>query len=211
MTQNDHEQAVGTDMEIEQDVEAEDSAEDQELTVDAADTPQDEGEENDPDVLRAQVQEVQDQAAEYLDGWQRARAEFVNYRRREDQRRKQTNQQIRCEVFKRLLPVLDDMERAFQTVPDDVKDDPWVEGLAMVGQKLLTALEKDGLSVMSTQAGDPFNPNVHEAVLCEPSVGYDDGQIIQVLQQGYRIDETVLRPALVRVSSGRIDPQSQDD
>ena len=117
MTQNDHEQTVETSTEIEGQLEAEESVKDQEPIVDARDAADDGGEEGEPaeldelDVLRAQLQETEEQAAEYLDGWQRARAEFANYRRREDQRRKQTDQLIRSQVFRQLLPVLDDMER----------------------------------------------------------------------------------------------------
>jgi molecular chaperone GrpE len=159
--------------------------------------------------VRAQLQEAEAKSAEYLDGWQRARAEFANYRRREEQRRQQVNQDIRASMLMRLLPVLDDLERAFLAIPEEAQGSPWVEGLALVGQKLQATLEKDGLSVMSIQLGDPFDPNYHEAVVCEPSAEYPEGQIVGLLQRGYKIGEDVLRPALVRVSSGLI--QETDD
>jgi len=171
----------------------------------AEEAPEEQGEGNELDVLQTQLAEAEAQRDEYLDGWQRARAEFANYRRREEQRRAQIDQEIRAAVIKRLLPVLDDMERAFQAVPADSLDSPWVEGLTLVGQKLQSTLEKEGLSAMSVEPGDRFDPSFHEAVLCEPSTEYAEGQIIQVLQQGYRLGKSVLRPALVRVSSGQVE------
>jgi len=142
----------------------------------AEEAPEEQGEGNELDVLQTQLAEAEAQRDEYLDGW-----------------------------LKRLLPVLDDMERAFQAVPADSLDSPWVEGLTLVGQKLQSTLEKEGLSAMSVEPGDRFDPSFHEAVLCEPSTEYAEGQIIQVLQQGYRLGKSVLRPALVRVSSGQVE------
>jgi molecular chaperone GrpE len=143
------------------------------------------------------------QAQEYLDGWQRARAEFANYRRREEQRRKQSVADIASRVLGRFLPVLDDLERALASVPPEVRDNPWVEGLSMVAQKMLSGMEKEGVAVMPVELGDAFDPNLHMAVLHLPCDDYDEGQISMVLQRGYTIGERVLRPAMVQVSSGR--------
>ena len=142
------------------------------------------------------------QAQEYLDGWQRARAEFANYRRREEQRRKQSEDDIAARVLGRFLPVLDDLERAFASVPPEVRDNPWVEGLAMVAQKMMSGMEKEGVAVMPIELGDAFDPNVHMAVLHLPCDDYAEGQISMVLQRGYTMGDRVLRPAMVQVSSG---------
>ena len=159
--------------------------------------------------LRAQLEQIQTKSNEYLDGWQRARAEFTNYRRREEQRWKRMNEEARSRFLLRLLPVLDDLGRAFEAVPEDTRGSSWAKGLSLVGHKLRTVLEKEGLSVMSVQPGDAFDPNYHGAVLWEPSEEFEEGEIVQVLQQGYELDESVLRPALVRVSSGRRDEESE--
>ena len=143
------------------------------------------------------------QAQEYLDGWQRARAEFANYRRREELRREQSAVDIAGRVLGRLLPVLDDLDRALASVPPEVRDNPWTEGLAMVAQKMLGAMEKEGVAVMPIELGDAFDPKVHMAVLHLPCDDYDEGQISMVLQRGYTIGERVLRPAMVQVSSGK--------
>ena len=155
--------------------------------------------------LEEALAQAQAQAAEYLDGWQRARAEFANYRRREEQRREHAASEIAARVVGHFLPVLDDLERAFLTVPDPVRDTPWLDGLALVGQKMLAGMEKEGVAVMPTQEGDDFDPNFHMAVLHVPCADYDEGKIAMVLQRGYTIGERVLRPAMVQVSSGRIE------
>lgn len=154
------------------------------------------------DRLRAELEEAQAQAQEYLDGWQRARAEFANYRRREEQRRQQLEDAINGRVLSTLLPVMDDLDRAFQAVPQDVCESAWIKGLAMVGDKLQSTLEKAGVAAMDIRPGDRFDPNYHQAVFHGPSAEYDEGQIVEVFQRGYTLDEMVLRPAMVYVSSG---------
>lgn len=162
-------------------------------------------EEQEVEEPKVTLEEAQAQATEYLDGWQRARAEFANYRRREEQRREHAASEIAARVVGHFLPVLDDLERAFSTVPDPVRDTPWLDGLALVGQKMLAGMEKEGVAVMPTQEGDDFDPNFHMAVLHVPCADYDEGKIAMVLQRGYTIGERVLRPAMVQVSSGRIE------
>lgn len=164
-----------------------------------------EGEIDESAALQQQLAEAQAKVNEYLDGWQRSRAEFANYRRREEARRKQMNLEIKSRLMLNLLPVLDDLDRAFDAIPEEACDSSWIQGLCLVDHKLQGALERDGLSVIPVQPGDAFDPNYHEAVMHEPSEEYEAGQIVQVAQQGYKLDEMVLRPALVSVSSGKPD------
>jgi molecular chaperone GrpE len=155
--------------------------------------------------LEEALAEARAQAEEYLDGWQRARAEFANYRRREELRREQFADEIAERVLSHFLPVLDDLERAFSAVPPEVQDHSWVKGLSLVAQKMLTGMENEGVAAMPVELGDAFDPNLHMAVLHIPCADYDEGQIAMVLQRGYTIGERerVLRPAMVQVSSGR--------
>jgi molecular chaperone GrpE len=152
--------------------------------------------------LREQLAATEAQATEYLDGWQRSRAEFINYRRREEQRRQQMEEEVRGRVLARVLGVLDDMQRAFQAVPEEVRDTPWVNGLALVGHELETVLEKEGVSAMPVGPGDTFDPAFHEAVTHEPSKEFAEGKVVAVVRRGHTLNGAVLRPALVRVSSG---------
>jgi molecular chaperone GrpE len=152
--------------------------------------------------LTEELEGARAQAAEYLDGWQRARAEFANYRRRQEQQHKQQSIAVQSRLLTQLLPVIDDLERAFEAVPEALADDAWVGGILMVRSKWLSALERLGLSEVPAAPGDPFDPNCHEALTHEPSNEYGEGTVIQVVQRGYQFDARVLRPALVRVSSG---------
>ena len=96
-------------------------------------------------------------------------------------------------------------DRAFDAIPEEARDSSWVQGLSLVDQKLQGVLQRDGLSVIEVEPGDAFDPNYHEAIMREPSEQFESGQIVQVAQQGYKLDAMVLRPALVSVSSGKPD------
>ena len=157
--------------------------------------------------LAAQAQEAQAereqltaQAAENLDGWQRARAEFANYKRRVEAERTELAASAGAEALKRVLPAVDDFERAMQTRPDDLNDHPWVNGVLMVQRKLNAALEQSGITPIATSPGDTFDPNVHEAITHEDSDQFTSEQIIGEVQRGYKIGDRVLRPAMVRVA-----------
>ncbi len=158
--------------------------------------------------LRSKLEEAEAKAAEYLDGWQRSRAEFINFKRRQEQLQQTLRQRVTSELFESLLAVLDDHERAFAAIPEGWNEHEWVKGLTLVGKKLQSTLEKEGLSVMEVKPGDLFDPYYHQALLYEPNEKYEAGQIVEVLQKGYVFGETVLRPAIVRVSSGK--PQPMD-
>ena len=157
--------------------------------------------------LSTQLQEAQTerddlkaQATENLEGWQRARAEFANYKRRVEAERTELASSAGAEALKRVLPAVDDFERAMQTLPDELNDSPWVNGVLMVQRKLNAALEQSGITPMVTTPGDTFDPNVHEAITHEDSDQFDSEQIIGEVQRGYKIGDRVLRPAMVRVA-----------
>ena len=197
---------IAVDQELHSSPECPDESTQEEPEAQGSETAQ-EGEEpqeepSEIDRLRAELEQAQAQAQEYLDGWQRARAEFANYRRREEQRRQQLEDAIGGRVLSSLLPVVDDLDRAFQVVPQDVCESPWVKGLEMVGDKLQSTMQKAGVAAMDIQPGDCFDPNYHQAVFHGPSAEYDEGQIVEIFQRGYTLGEMVLRPAMVYVSSG---------
>src|SRR5512143_1643810 len=98
------------------------------------------------------------------------------------------------------MPAVDDFERAMQTRPDDLKDNPWVSGVSMVQRKLSAALEQSGITPIVTNPGDAFDPNVHEAITHEDSEQFGSEQIIGEVQRGYKIGDRILRPAMVRVA-----------
>jgi len=151
-------------------------------------------------LLQEKLSQTQAQAQEYLDGWQRSRAEFANYKHRIERDRELMQQEAVIRVVTRYLPVLDDLERALQNQPQEGEGAAWAQGIELIYRKMLTALEADGVQPMKAE-GKMFDPNLHEAIMQEESDEHESGQIISVLQKGYRIGERVLRPALVKVAA----------
>jgi molecular chaperone GrpE len=146
--------------------------------------------------LQKQLAELQAQADEYKDGWQRSVADFQNYRRRVEAEKAETYQTAVGSIIKRYLPVLDDLERALAACPADLA---WVDGIELIRRKLQGILESEGLQRIETE-GQMFDPHIHEAISQEPSEEHASGQIIAVVQNGYMLGDRVIRPALVRVA-----------
>jgi len=160
--------------------------------------------------LQQQLEEAQAQAAEYLDGWQRARAEFANFRRRQEAEREQQVQMSNAHLLTQLLPVLDDLERALGAVPESVQGQGWLDGILLIKRKLELVLDSQGVRPIET-AGHCFDPVYHEAVTYEEAEGYEEDQIIAELQRGYMLGERVLRPAMVRVAQAPASPAEEAD
>jgi molecular chaperone GrpE len=160
---------------------------------------QPEEEQSELEKLEAELEEVKAQAAGYLDGWQRAQAEFSNYKKRQEAERGQMMALTNMAVLRRILPIVDDFERAIATMPDDLKQLTWCEGILLIKTKLDSILEAEGVESIKTK-GQTFDPLYHEAVTYEEAEGYGEGQIIGEVQRGYMFGERVLRPALVRVA-----------
>ena len=154
------------------------------------------------EALRQELEEAKAQAAEYLDGWQRARAEFANYKKRNEQERQELFKLANTTLITRLLPIFDDFERAFQTLPRNLLSLTWIDGVALIYRRLQAILDGEGLTPMDTE-GQSFDPLVHEAVTYEESAEHQEGQIIGEVQRGYKLGDRVLRPALVRVARGK--------
>jgi len=153
------------------------------------------------ETLRQELEVCQDKQAEYLDGWQRARAELANARKRFQREQEQLYTNARADVLSRLLPVVDDFQRAFDNLPADIADDGWLGGIRLIRQKFQNLLEQEGVSTIEAR-GEAFDPTYHEAVSYEPSATVPEGHVIDAVQAGYRLGERVLRPSVVRVSAG---------
>jgi molecular chaperone GrpE len=148
--------------------------------------------------LQKERDEARSLAAEYLDGWQRSMAEFANYKKRVDRDREQIQQTLAGTIVKRYLEVVDDLERAFKTRPNDSEGAAWADGIELVYRKLLVILDSQDVKPMDA-LGQPFDPNRHEAIGHMESSVYPSGHIAEVIQNGYLIGDRVLRPALVRI------------
>ena len=150
--------------------------------------------------LRQQLDEALDEASKNLDGWQRAQAEFANYRKRTEREQTRLREDAAGRVVARFLPVVDDLRRALQDRPTSGEAAEWSEGIELVYRKLLTILENEGVTRMEVE-GEFFDPTRHEAIMQVESPDHESGQIVEVIQEGYMLGERVLRAALVRVAS----------
>jgi molecular chaperone GrpE len=155
------------------------------------------------DAARNELEALKAKAAEYLEGWQRARAEFANYKRRVEKEQGETYQNATARVIARFLDVNDDFDRALREKPADPADAEamarWAAGVELIQRKLHNILEAEGVERMPAE-GQPFDPTLHEAVTHEDSDEHEPGQVIGVVRQGYRLGERVIRPAMVRVA-----------
>ena len=150
------------------------------------------------DALQQELAECHAKSNEYLDGWQRARAEFTNYRKRVERDQAMMQQTITGSIVKRYLEIIDDLDRALKNRPQEGDGASWANGIELIYRKLLNTLESNGVTRM--QAEGQFDPNLHEAITSEDSDHHQSGEIIEVVQQGYLMGDRVLRPALVRVA-----------
>jgi molecular chaperone GrpE len=169
-------------------------------------------EEEDPHAaLQRALEEARGEAAEYLDGWQRARAELSNARKRFRREQDQAYANAVGSVLTRLLVVVDDFERAFAVPEDERELEPWVNGMALICRKLRQLLDQEGVTRIQTE-GIAFDPHLHQAITHEPSDTVPEGTVLGEVRAGYQMNERVLRPALVRVSAGGpAEPEPAED
>ncbi|MFP3853146.1 MAG: nucleotide exchange factor GrpE [Anaerolineales bacterium] len=147
----------------------------------------------------SELEQLTAQAAEYLDGWQRARAELANYKKRVERERRESYQRAAGDILVKQLEILDDLERALEDRPDEGPAASWAEGIDLVHRKFQMMLDSYNVERIEA-AGEPFDPNVHEAISHEETDEVDEGYVIDVVKPGYRMGDRILRPALVRVA-----------
>jgi molecular chaperone GrpE len=158
-----------------------------------------EAQQDDVAALKAELAALRAKSEEYLDGWQRERAEFANYKKRVDRERDQMKQNLTGDLIRRYLEVVDDLERALKNRPAQGEGATWAGGIELIYRKLLAILEAEGVERLQVE-GELFDPNLHEAISQEPSDDHESGQVIEVIKNGYRLGERILRPAMVRVA-----------
>lgn len=149
--------------------------------------------------LEEQLATAREEAARNLEGWQRAQAEFANARKRYEKQRVEAFSTANVEMAAKLLPIIDDFERAMGSAPDTVRADSWFSGIELVHRKFLSILEGMGVELIAS-LGQPFDPNIHEALGHESSSDYESGSVSREMQRGYRLGEKIIRPALVYVA-----------
>ncbi len=149
--------------------------------------------------LQAELDQVKQTAKENMDGWQRERADFTNYRKRVEREQATLKESISGEILKKYLVVLDDLERALKVRPTEGDSAAWSDGIELVYRKLVNILESEGVQRIPAES-EKFDPSRHEAITYEESPDHESDDVIEVIRQGYTIADRVLRPALVRVA-----------
>lgn len=150
--------------------------------------------------LQADLLKANAQSQERAEGWSRERADFQNYRRMVERDQAQSALNLKGEIIKKYLPIVDDLELALKSRPQEGEAAAWANGIELIYRKLQTILENEGVQTIAS-SGQPFDPNIHQAITHEASPDYDSETIIEVVRQGYMVGERVLRPALVRVAN----------
>jgi molecular chaperone GrpE len=166
--------------------------------------------------LRQELAEVTKQSEYHLDQWRRSAANLENFRKHVEKERADVIKSAKGNVIAQLLPVLDDLERAFDTIPFELSNFTWTDGLALIDRKLQMVLERQGLQEIKA-LGVPFDPAHHQALLEEETEEHPDGHVMAILQKGYKLDDRILRPALVKIArntttgkeSGGVDHKEQ--
>ena len=127
----------------------------------------------------------------------RTAAEFDNYKKRTDRERASLAEYAKCEVIKKLLPILDNIDRAGNA---DNKGEEYIKGIEMIVKQFSALAETLGIEEIA-KAGDPFDPNLHEAVMHIEDESLGENVIAEVLQKGYKLGDTVIRAAMVKVAN----------
>ncbi len=149
--------------------------------------------------LKAELEKMRAESCANMDGWQRERAEFSNYKKRIDRENALLRQTLTGEIVKKYLVVLDDMELALKARPKEGEGAAWSEGIELIARKLQAILDAEGIERIN-QNKVQFDPNLHEAISNEEAPDFESGEVIEVVRQGYKIGDRILRPAMVRVA-----------
>jgi len=160
----------------------------------------------DIEVLKQSLTEEKTKAEGYLANWQRAQADFINYKRRSEQEKEEIGKFANASLMFNLLPILDDLERAFTSIPPHLAQLTWVDGIRLIERKFQASLEVQGLSPIKA-LGEPFDPKFHEAVMHGKG---KEGIVADELQKGYKLHDRVIRPAMVVVGNGEEEEEKKE-
>ncbi len=157
--------------------------------------------------IEEQLAAAQDDARKYLGNWQRAEADFQNYKRRVEQERDENRRFASAALIINTLPILDDLERALGSLDVRLAGLTWFEGVALIHRKLMLLLENAGVTIIEAE-GQRFDPSVHESVMQAEG---EEGKVLAEVQRGYKLYDRVLRPAMVVVGKGKGDSESKEE
>jgi molecular chaperone GrpE len=147
----------------------------------------------------ARLVELQRQAEDNQNRYLRAQADFDNFRRRTQKEKEELAQYASMKLITQLLPVLDNFERALLTGGEAAEGDSFAKGVDMIYRQLTQVLDAEGLKRMEV-VGQPFDPELHQAIMRVESDEHEEGTVIEAVQSGYVLKDKVIRPAMVKVS-----------
>jgi molecular chaperone GrpE len=150
------------------------------------------------EALRAGLEEEKKKAETYLANWQRAAADFQNYKRRTDQEREELGRLANVALVINILPILDDLERALTSVDARLAGLTWIDGIRLIYRKFQAVLEASGVREIKAE-GEDFDPRFHEAVMYGEG---EEGKVISEVQKGYMLGDRVIRPSAVVIGRG---------
>ena len=146
------------------------------------------------------VSDLQVERDELLARLQRVSADYLNYQKRVQREQAESHKHAIAGLIKALLPAVDDMERALESArTNHGEDDPLFKGMQLVHEKMMEVLDRFGCTVIQA-AGEPFDPDLHSAIMQQPTTDYEPHTVIQELQKGYRLDGRTIRPSGVVVA-----------
>lgn len=148
--------------------------------------------------LISALEAEREQSEQFLKNWQYSQAELINYKKRVEKDQQAHREWVKADSLQLYIDILDDIELALKTAAQNENAPEWSKGIELIQRKMLGVLEKEGVTRIETDNG--FDPMLHEAVSSEPHPAFASGEIIEVLQHGYRINNRTLRPARVRVA-----------
>ncbi len=148
--------------------------------------------------LKKELEEVERNAQEYLDGWKRVKADYVNLKRRSEEEKKEITNFANSVLILKILPVLDNFDQAFKHLKKTEKDDKWTEGIIQVKNQLEEILKSEGVEKIKT-IRCKFDPQLHEAIICEKNSKFKEDEITGEIKAGYKLRDKVICPAKVKV------------
>ena len=155
-------------------------------------------EENKESTMEEKLEEAQKQAKDNLDKYIRQLAEFENFRKRSNSEKTAMYSNGVRDTVEKLLPVIDTFERAVEAADD--KEDPMYKGVEMILKQFMEILENLGVKEIPSK-GEPFDPNVHSAVMHIDDESCDENVVVEVFQKGYTLGDKVIRPSMVKVAN----------
>lgn len=145
-------------------------------------------------------EELEQQVADLTLDVQRTRADFENYRKRVEQEKEMARGSGRAGAIMKLLPVVDNIERAIAHLPEELNDNAWANSVVKLTKNLDKSLSDMGVERIAAEQGTPFNPDLHDAVQFDEEAEGDHEVIAEELQPGYKVDGIVMRPSMVKVT-----------